>query len=410
MTKNKPPIFIVSGKSPIGASGGGYSAYAHNLSKILMSLGYEVYICALGDENKSEKTDIGTLITVHAGFLNFNITALPGMPLYSFLFANAIRKIANEKNYKKYIVWGIGPWGFTGVLAKKLNPKKVIHVNNYFTTVRHEWGGALKALKISDYGIYLLIKYTAIYYTIVQFLGFLESFIFKSADLVITNYKSTEDIIKKEFSVPASPFKRAHFTVEIYKRKEKSDNTKASIKIPKKFAFYISRHDPRKGINFMLHAMEIIKLQNRKDVKLLIGGKGDVFEANKKLAEKLKLGKSVEFLGFVDDPKIFMKKASVFCFPSIEEGAGALTINEAMSLGCPIVSTACDGINEDIKNGKSGLLVPMSDSQALADGILELWDDPKLAKSLGNAAKKEFKDRFSFEKMKTDIKKLLLSL
>ena len=105
-----------------------------------------------------------------------------------------------------------------------------------------------------------------------------------------------------------------------------------------------------------------------------------------------------------------MKKCSIFIFPSIEEGAGALTINEAMEMGLPIVSTACDGIIEDIENGKSGLLVPKEDSSAMAIAIERILNSPDLTKKLRKNAKKYYKERFNPEYMRRDIKQLLLKI
>ncbi len=402
--ENKLPIFIVCGKSPIGASGGGYSAYAYNLAKILRKIGHETFIVALGDKNELVETEVGKLMLVKASFLNVNITALPGLPLFSFVFAKEVNRLARKQGFSKYIVWGIGPWGFAGTLIKLLFNKNVVHINNYFTTTKHEWSGALDALRVSDFGVILKIKYLLIFNTVVRYLTWLEGILLKRADIVITNYKSTEEIIKKQFGINHSRFKRAAFTVGVYARNAAKEE-KNNLKLPKKYMLFFSRHDPRKGVNFMLHAMKILEDQGFK-VPLLIGGTGDVFEANKRLAEKLEL-KHVEFLGFVADTKPLLKNTSAFVFPTMEEGAGALTINEAMSLGAPIVSTACDGIVEDIDNEKSGLLVPMGDAVALAKGMSRLIGNPTFAKTLGKNAKVEYQKRFNFERMERDIKNIL---
>lgn len=402
--KNKLPVFIFCGKSPIGASGGGYSAYAYNLAKILQKIGHETMIVALGNENKIINTNVGNLMLVKSSFLNVNITALPGLPLFSFAFANEVNLFAKKKGYAKYIAWGIGPWGFAATLLKLLFNKNVIHINNYFTTTKHEWAGALNAVRTQDYGILLKIKYLIIFNTVVKYLTWLEGILLKRTDIIITNYKSTEEIIKKQFGLDSSRFKRTNFTVEIYARKSAKE-TKNNLKLPKKYLLFFSRHDPRKGINFLLHSMKILEKKGYK-VPLLIGGTGDMYEANKYLAKKLKL-KYVKFLGFVDNTKPLLKNASAFVFPTIEEGAGALTINEAMSIGAPIVSSSCDGIIEDINNGKSGILVEPGNPQALALGIIKLLDSPVLAKKLGANAKISYKKRFNFNLMYKDIDKLL---
>lgn len=404
---NQPPVFIISGKSPIGASGGGYSTYAYNLARILKKLHYPVYIIALGKENKTEKTEVGTLITFRATipFLNVNIYALPGLPYYSVLFSNGIKKIIDQNSHEKFIIWGIGPWGFAASVLKLFFRKKVFHINNYFTTSKHEWSGGVKALEIKDYGILPKLKYTVIYLTAVQFISLLERIVLKTADVVITNYKSTENILKKEFHLKPQRFYRAHFYVQVYKRKVKEASTGQNLKLPNKYILFFSRQDPRKGVNYLIHAMRILVDKGYK-VPLLIAGGGDMLDKNKKLSYKLKLTKYVKFLGFVNDPKPVMKKCSVFAFPSIEEGAGALTINEAMEMGLPIVSTACDGIVEDLENYKSGILVPMQNPAALANGIAYMLDNPKKAKEFGKNARKSYEKNLSFSNMFDDIKKL----
>ena len=412
MSKNsKAPIFVISGKSPIGAQGGGYSAYSYNLARVLKKLGHPVYILALGDKKMEENTAAGRVLLFKATLplLNVNIYALPGLPLYSYLFAKAIKDVVKEKGYKKFIVWGIGPWGFTGVLVKKFFDKRAIHINNYFTTVRHEWWGGVKALRVSDYGLWPRIKYLAIYSTVVQYLALIEKIILKFADMVIVNYRSTEEILKKEFNLNPKRFYQARLSVQVYKRKVSKAKEGSEIKLPQKYLLFFSRQDPRKGINFLLHAMKILVEMGYK-VPLLIAGGGDMLPYNIKLAKKLKIEKYVRFLGFVNDPKPLMKRCSAFVFPSIEEGAGALTINEAMQMGLPVISTACDGIVEDIEDGKSGLLVPKENSGALAIAIERLINDPGLAKRLGKNAKRHYREKFNPEYMREDIKQLLLKI
>lgn len=406
--RDKTPVFIISGKSPISASGGGYSTYAYNLAKVIKKLGHPVYIIALGNENGEEDTEVGKLLLFKTTLplLNVNIYALPGLPFYSIIFAKGIKKIIDEKRYKKIIVWGIGPWGLTAVILKLFFNNRVIHINSYFTTVRHEWRGGVRALKIEDYGILPKFKYSAIYLTAVQYLAQLEKIVLRSAALIVTNYKSSENILKSEFNINPKKFYRTHLYVQYYKRKAKEAAEQGSIKVPKKYILFFSRQDPRKGVNFLLRAMKILISMDYK-VPLLIAGGGEMLARNKDFAKRLKISKFIKFLGFVNDPKPLMKSCSVFVFPSIEEGASALTINEAMEMGLPIVSTACDGIVEDLENGKSALLVERESPKQLAEAIAKLLDNPSLAKQLAQTARKEYLKRFTFENMKRDIKKLL---
>lgn len=377
------PVFIVCGKSPLGASGGGYSSYAYNLAKVLKKLKFKVYIVAL----EGSRT-----------------TALPFLPIHCYLFARRIRQICQKNSFKKVIVWGIGPWGLAGIFLKYWIKSDVIWLNHYFTSIKHEWKAATQALFIKDYGL-LKLKYLLIYYTLVQLLSALERMVIFGCDIIITNYQSTEEILIKQFNVPRSKFKRCHFWVETYQRNGLQKDRK-HFKLPKKFLLFMSRHDVRKGINFLLHAHKILLDQGYK-IPLVIAGDGQMLKANRNLASKLGLNRWVKFLGFVNDPLPLMKKATIFCLPSIEEGAGALVVNEAMAQGLPIIATTCDGILEDLKHNHSAILVPKADPVALAAAILKLWNNPDFAKKLGENAKVRFDNQFNLRLMSQDIKKLI---
>ena len=77
-----------------------------------------------------------------------------------------------------------------------------------------------------------------------------------------------------------------------------------------------------------------------------------------------------------------------------------------MALGLPIVSTDHDfGTNEIIEDGKSGLLVPVVDLEAMAEAILRILEDPELSKKLSKNARERAKN-FTLEKAVTEYEKL----
>ena len=80
--------------------------------------------------------------------------------------------------------------------------------------------------------------------------------------------------------------------------------------------------------------------------------------------------------------------ASVFAFSSDWEGLPNALL-EAMALGLPIVATdcPCGGPRTVMKDGVNGLLVPIKDEEALADGICRLIENPDLAEQLGRKAR-----------------------
>jgi glycosyltransferase involved in cell wall biosynthesis len=68
------------------------------------------------------------------------------------------------------------------------------------------------------------------------------------------------------------------------------------------------------------------------------------------------------------------RSASVFVLPSIEEGM-ALSVLEAMASGLPVIVTPNTGVTDIMKHGREGLVVPPRDAAALAEALLELYEN-----------------------------------
>jgi glycosyltransferase involved in cell wall biosynthesis len=75
-------------------------------------------------------------------------------------------------------------------------------------------------------------------------------------------------------------------------------------------------------------------------------------------------------------PRLY-KQTDCWIVPSTTEGFGMPGL-EAAACHCPIVSTRCGGPEDYVQDGVSGFLVPVGDSEAMADAVcrvLELPDD-----------------------------------
>ena len=107
------------------------------------------------------------------------------------------------------------------------------------------------------------------------------------------------------------------------------------------------------------------------EARLMLVGRGENEPALRRVADQLGIADRVIFAGFHPNPAPFYASADVFVLSSDYEGLPTVLI-EALSFGCPIVSTDCpSGPNEILEGGKYGRLVPVGDAEALAAAMKE---------------------------------------
>lgn len=168
---------------------------------------------------------------------------------------------------------------------------------------------------------------------------------------------------------------------------------------------FLGRVGERKGIFDIIDIMpEIIK--ECKDVKLLVGGDGEIDELKEKCAQ-LKIEENVEILGWVnsDEKDILLKRATIFILPSYNEGM-PMALLEVMACGISAISSNVGGIPQVIGNGKEGFIINPGDVSALKDRILELIKSENKRKEMGKNARRKMEKEFNLK----NIKILLLDI
>jgi glycosyltransferase involved in cell wall biosynthesis len=81
---------------------------------------------------------------------------------------------------------------------------------------------------------------------------------------------------------------------------------------------------------------------------------------------------------------------------SYEEGFSS-AILEGMAIGKPIIATAVGGTPEAVVHNHTGLLVPPRNSEALAQAMLFLLENPEFATTLGHNGRKRIEEHFSMQ-------------
>lgn len=141
-----------------------------------------------------------------------------------------------------------------------------------------------------------------------------------------------------------------------------------------------------KGIREYLEAARIVK-SKCPDVRfLLVGGVDENSEAlTMNEVKKLRQTGIVEYLGYHDDVRPFLKECSIFVLPSYHEGKGT-AILEAQAVGRPIITTTAPGCCETVIDGYNGFLIPSKNSSALAEKILYLAHNPSIREKMAKNA------------------------
>ena len=164
----------------------------------------------------------------------------------------------------------------------------------------------------------------------------------------------------------------------------------------------ISRLDPEKGHEVLLEAMRRVVMRCP-DARLVIAGRAAVDPAGRHAGlqrhiENLGLGEVVRLVGFRRDIPQLLAAADICVLPAAAEACGRVLL-EAMAMAKPVVASAVGEMLNIVLDGKTGFLVPEGDPDAIADRIVRLIDDPRLAIELGAAGRIRVSEIYSLPPM-----------
>jgi len=104
---------------------------------------------------------------------------------------------------------------------------------------------------------------------------------------------------------------------------------------------------------------------------------------------------------FAEDPAVvarYLQASDIYVHMALAETFG-LAIVEAQACGVPVVASAVGGIPETLRDGETGLLVPVQDAQALSSAIVTLARDTDRRLAMGEAAASFIRERFTLDAM-----------
>ena len=167
----------------------------------------------------------------------------------------------------------------------------------------------------------------------------------------------------------------------------------------------VARVAPPKNFGVLLEALASIDSK----YTLRVVGDGPELSHVQGHAKKLGIESSIDFMGSRSDVQEILASSDIFILSSDWEGF-PISIVEAMRAGLPVVASRVGGISEAVIEGRNGYLVPRSDSQALAQAIEGLINNPSKRQQMGEFSRQLYLEQGTTELMLNKIAYLYDSL
>jgi glycosyltransferase involved in cell wall biosynthesis len=432
---------FVAGRDPREEVSGGHSAYVRSYARAALRAGFVPHLFCAARDSRVEEADFGVVHRVASPVRPFRQLAAGGHAPWVARGIVAFARGAGGPGAPPLLIHGFGVWGSIGVLAaerlRRLGRRAVVVVSSY-TTYEEESRAKMRGARA--YGLARRLVTGAEHLWIRLAVERWERRGYLGAERVLLNYESVRRLVAAKYG-EAARCQRLPYTCEAAFLRPAGDGGERSglgrgdemgergapggtgvapsgVEPPEIAALgpdrgalvvSVARHETRKGIDVLLHALARLRAAGVPLRACLVGG-GPLLAAHRRLAARLGLDGSVAILGAMPETLPYVAPADVFVLPSREEQSGSLALLEALQLGLAVVASGVDGIPEDVSDGDDALLVPPGDPEVLAAALGRALGDADLRRRLGRRARETFAARFAPAVVAAALRDLYISL
>lgn len=165
-----------------------------------------------------------------------------------------------------------------------------------------------------------------------------------------------------------------------------------------KYILFFGLIAPYKGVEFLLQAFGKLQ-QKHPDIKLLIAGSGKLYfdeSLYRGNANVVLMNRYVPLAQLAD-----LLKNALFTVCPYKDATQSGVVQTAFSMGTPIVATDVGNFAKAIENGKSGVIVPPCDANALAEAMADLVEHSEKLESFRKYIAGEWLERNGWEEVVT---------
>ncbi|MDE6146662.1 MAG: glycosyltransferase family 4 protein [Bacteroidales bacterium] len=154
-----------------------------------------------------------------------------------------------------------------------------------------------------------------------------------------------------------------------------------------------------KGTLVLIDAAKKLEAEYKGKIQFLLCGGLDTNPngITKDMLESKCDGEYIQWLGHRKDVLDLLKQSHIMAFPSWYREGLPKSVIEAEAIGRPVVTTDSVGCRDTVIDGYNGFLIPVKDSDALADVLKKLIDNPELRKKMGRNAREFAVDKFDIK-------------
>ena len=187
------------------------------------------------------------------------------------------------------------------------------------------------------------------------------------------------------------------------------EDIRKKYNLPERFILFLGTLEPRKNIEGLIRAFEILKQDLRLKIPnlslMIVGPRGWLWKKIFKRAGKSPFANDIKFIDYISNEEkfVFYKLADLFIYPSFYEGFGFPPL-EAAAAGVPVIVSTASSLSETM--GEAALMVDPYNPAEMAKIMYECLTDKNLRVDLIEKGEKQA-EKFSWEKCAEETMKVL---
>jgi glycosyltransferase involved in cell wall biosynthesis len=227
--------------------------------------------------------------------------------------------------------------------------------------------------------------------------SFVKKYIYIIIERLLLNITDRVITVSKQDQNLAEKYNVSHDNklITIHNGMRSVSGTKNYVKSTEIKIISVARFSEQKDHKTLLEAL--VKIKDRNWTLDLVG-KGPLLNKTKLYVDQIGLGNRVKFLGERHDVNELLFNYDIYTLISNWEGFPR-SILEAMRTALPVIASDVGGVNEAVKDGDTGFLVPRGEVDILKNKLEDLIDNEALRSKMGQAGKRDFEKSFTFEAM-----------